>query len=66
MFIAILIEETIYDRLIKSNLFDIISRTNSIDAQLIKIRTIIAKFRVALLEVIEISRLSRSFRFLDS
>ena len=48
--ITILIDKTIYNRFIKSNLVDIIFKANSIDTQLAEIRIIIAKFRVALLE----------------
>ena len=49
-FATILVEETIYDRLIKLALVDLIFEANSIDAQLAKIRIIIIEFRVALLE----------------
>ena len=49
-FAIILIEETIYDRFIKLTLVDLIFKANSIDAQLAKIRAIITKFYIALLE----------------
>ena len=61
-FITILVEETIYNRLIKLNLVDIILKANSIDTQLIKIKAIIIEFRATLLEAIKASGLSRSFR----
>ena len=49
-FAIILAEEIIYDRLIKLASVDLISEANSINTQLTKIRVIIIKFRVALLE----------------
>ena len=49
-FAIILIEKTIYDRSIKLASVDLISKANSIDTQLTKIRIIITKFRIALLE----------------
>ena len=66
--ITILIDKTIYNRLIKSNLIDIIFEVNSINAQLAEIRAIIIKFCVVLLKVQLKAQLKvlESFKSLES